>query len=127
MRATAQDPPAPPPPSTGSPAEPSPSKSTAHSRRPAGFLIRGTVFDDRGLSLPGADLRIHREGEKKARWETYSNSRGEFAIRVPPGSQYEVVVRSKTFADAAQSVNAANGLDEQSLVFRMEPATRRKK
>jgi hypothetical protein len=31
------------------------------------------------------------------------------------------VVQSKGFPDAAQPVNAGNGLDEQSLVFRMDP------
>ena len=92
-----------------------------HPRPPQGFLIRGTVFDSRGFSLPGAELRIRRAAEKKFHWNTYTNSRGEFAIRVPPGNQYQVVVQSKGFPDAAQPVNAGNGLDEQSLVFRMDP------
>ena len=71
--------------------------------------------------MPGAELRIRRAAEKKFHWNTYTNSRGEFAIRVPPGNQYQVVVQSKGFPDAAQPVNAGNGLDEQSLVFRMDP------
>ena len=48
-------------------------------------------------------------------------------LRVPPGNQYEVVVQCKSFSDAAQPVNAANGLDEESLVFHMAPAPGRKK
>src|ERR1700693_4802736 len=45
------------------------------------LLIRGTVFNERGLALPGVKLRIRRSDQKKSRWETYSNSRGEFAVR----------------------------------------------
>src|SRR4030088_2207501 len=47
------------------------------------FLIRGTVFTDKSLSFPAVQLRIRRAGEKKFRWEDQTNSRGEFAIRVP--------------------------------------------
>ena len=126
--APAQEPPAPPPPPSQPPAaDASPSKPVAHSRRPVGFLLRGTVFDQQGLAVPGAELRIRRAGEKKFHWSTYANSRGEFAIRVPPGNQYEIVAQSKGFAEAIQQVNAANGLDEESLIFHMEPVPGRKK
>src|SRR5260370_21469366 len=54
------------------------------------FLIRGTVFTDKALSFPGVQLRIRRAGEKKFRWECYTNSRGEFAVRLPQGSDYEM-------------------------------------
>ena len=124
--AAAQEPPAPPPPSPESPAEAVVPKPAPHSRQPLGFLIRGTVFDHQGLSLPRAALRIRRAGEKKFHWTTYTNSRGEFAVRVPPGNQYELVVQSKTFAEAVRPVNAANGLDEESLTIRMELAAGRK-
>src|SRR5712664_1477430 len=85
------------------------------------FLIRGTVFTDKALSFPGVQLRIHRAGEKKFRWEDRTNSRGEFAIRVPQGSQYEMVVRAKGFADQAKTVDAHNGAGQDNVVFRMEP------
>jgi hypothetical protein len=118
--------PAPPPPPE-SPAPTTAEKPPEHPHRQLGFLIRGTIFDARGLSVPGAELRIRRAGEKKFHWDTYSNSRGEFAIRVPPGTRYEVVVQSKAFSDATQTVDAGNGLDEQMLVFHMEPVAGRKK
>lgn len=86
------------------------------------FLIRGTVFTDKGFSFPGAQLRIRRSSEKKFRWETYTNSRGDFAIRVPQGSDYEIVVRSKHFSEQTRTVNAKSGAREESLAFRMEPA-----
>jgi hypothetical protein len=84
------------------------------------FLIRGTVFTDKGLSFPGAQLRIRRSTEKKFRWESYTNSRGDFAIRVPQGWEYEIVVRSKRFNDQTRTVDAKTGAREENLVFRME-------
>jgi hypothetical protein len=91
------------------------------------FLIRGTVFTDKGFSFRGAQLRIRRSTEKKFRWETYTNSRGDFAIRVPRGSDYEIVVRVKHFNEQARTVNAKSGAREENMVFRMEPAAGSKK
>jgi hypothetical protein len=90
------------------------------------FLIRGTVFTDKALSFPGVQLRIRRAGEKKFRWEDNTNSRGEFAIRVPQGTQYEMVVRAKGFAEQTRTIDARNGSGENNIVFRMEPAKRGK-
>jgi hypothetical protein len=70
------------------------------------FLIVGTVFDEKALSLTGVQVRIRRTGEKKFRWETYTNSRGEFAVRVPPGHDYEVVSHMKNYQDQNQTVDA---------------------
>src|SRR6267143_2057911 len=90
------------------------------------FLIRGTVFTDKALSFPGVQLRIRRAGEKKFRWEDGTNSRGEFAIRVPQGIKYEMVVHAKGFADQTRTIDARNGSGENNVVFRMEPARRGK-
>jgi hypothetical protein len=91
------------------------------------FLIRGTVFDDKALSAPGVQLRIRRTGDKKFRWESYTNSRGEFAVRVPQGSDYEMVIRAKGFAEQTRNIDAKNGGNEERLVFRMELAAGDKK
>ena len=90
------------------------------------FLIRGTVFTDKALSFPGVQLRIRRSAEKKFRWEDQTNSRGEFAIRVPQGTQYEMVVRTKGFADQTRTIDARTGSGENNVVFRMAPAKRGK-
>jgi len=90
------------------------------------FLIRGTVFTDKALSFPGVQLRIRRSGEKRFRWEDHTNSRGEFAIRVPQGTQYEMVVHAKGFADQAKTLDARSGSGENNVVFRMEPGKRGK-
>ena len=90
------------------------------------FLIRGTVFTDKALSFPDVQLRIRRAGEKKFRWEDRTNSRGEFAIRVPQGAQYEMVVHAKGFAEQARTIDARNGSGENNVVFRMEPVKKGK-
>ncbi len=85
------------------------------------FLIRGTVFTEKALSFPGVELRIRRAGEKKFRWESYTNSRGEFAVRVPQGSDYEMVVRAKGYSEQTRAIDAKTGGNEQNIVFRMQP------
>ena len=127
-RAQQPSPPPPPPdvPQTSAPADSAAANAAKHKHHLDDFLIHGTVFNDKALSLPGAQLRIRRADEKKFRWTAYTNSRGEFAIRVPPGADYEIIVQSKGFADATQKVNASNGLSDETLVFRMEPPERKK-
>ena len=91
------------------------------------FLIRGTVFNDKAQSVPGVELRIRPAGQKKYRWETYTNSRGEFAVRVPQGSDYEMLVHAKGFSDQTRTVDAKNARNEETIVFRPEPAVGGKK
>ena len=87
------------------------------------FLIRGTVFNEKALSFPEVELRLRKEGEKKYKWETYTNSRGEFAVRVPQGSNYEILVHVKGFTDQTRTVEAKGGGNEETVVFRMQPIT----
>jgi hypothetical protein len=113
-------PPAPqaPPPS---PAPEKPPKQQKYSHADD-FLIIGTVFDPRGYAFPGVELRIRRSSEKKYRWDSYTNSRGEFAVRVPQGSDYEMVIHAKGFADQTRALDAKTGVSEARIVFRMESA-----
>jgi len=90
------------------------------------FLVRGTVFTQEGFALPGAELRIRRATEQKFRWDAASNSRGEFAVRVKMGSDYEVVVRAKGYQEQSLAVNAATGERVKELVFRMQRQTGKK-
>ena len=99
------------------------SKGSSKNKAKLGFLIIGTVFDERALSLPGVQVRIRRADEKKFRWETYTNTRGEFAVRVPEGFDYEVVVRAKHYQDQAKSVTSNNGDVQQRLSIKLEPTS----
>ncbi len=118
--------PVPPPPS----AVPAPQAPAATPGKPAkkkyshanDFLIHGTIFTDKALSFPGVQLRIRRAGEKKFRWVSYTNSRGEFAVRVPQGSDYELVVRTKGFAEQTRTIGTKTGGNTESMVLRMQPA-----
>jgi hypothetical protein len=50
-------------------------------------LIFGTVWGPDDQPVYGVKIKIRRMGEKKARWEVYSNQLGEFEQRVPVGRQ----------------------------------------
>jgi hypothetical protein len=54
-------------------------------------LIFGTVYDTAGHTIYGVKVKIRLAGEKKARWELYSNHTGEFAQRVPVGTADYIV------------------------------------
>lgn len=91
------------------------------------FLIRGTVFNEKAFSFPGVELRIRVAGKKKYRWDSYTNSRGEFAVRVPQGASYEILVRARGFEPQTCTVDAKNGGNEETLAFRMQPIAGGKK
>jgi hypothetical protein len=118
-----QDPPPPPPP----PQEPAPPESSSTGKpqkqkysHANDFLIVGTVFDVKGYAFPNVELKVRRSTEKKFRWDSYTNSRGEFAIRVPQGSVYELIVHCKGTADQTRELNANTGLSETRIVIRTE-------
>ncbi|HXJ11285.1 MAG TPA: carboxypeptidase-like regulatory domain-containing protein [Candidatus Limnocylindrales bacterium] len=114
--ASAQQPVPPPPPS---PIQESSSTSKHNSKIPP-FLILGTVFNEHALAFPGVEVKIRRKGEKKFRYDTYTNSRGEFAIRVPDGIEYEVVIRQKNYKEQSQDVVANMADVQKRLSFKLE-------
>jgi hypothetical protein len=105
------------------------SSSSKHSRisHANDFLIIGTVFTDKALAFSGVRMRVRRTSEKKFRWETYTNSRGEFAIRVPQGAEYEMVIIAKGYVDQSKEISAKSGISEDNVVFQMQPAAGGKK
>jgi hypothetical protein len=54
-------------------------------------LIFGTVWGPDKRPVYGVKIKCRRAGEKKTRWELYSDHSGEFAIRVPAGKQDYVI------------------------------------
>jgi len=85
------------------------------------FLVFGTMFTERGFALPGAEIEIRAGSQRKPRWKAQADRRGEFALRVPPGAEYEVTVRAAGYSEAARKVDARSG-SREDLVFRLEPA-----
>lgn len=54
-------------------------------------LIVGTVWGPDNRPVAGIPIKIRRATDKKAKWELMSDSRGEFAQRVPPGTQQYII------------------------------------
>lgn len=48
-------------------------------------LIFGTAYGPDDRSVYGAKIAVHPAGKKHPSWELFSDHRGEFALRVPPG------------------------------------------
>jgi Carboxypeptidase regulatory-like domain len=123
--AAAQEPTQPSPPPAAAPAAPpatdaGSASSKAKRKELPSFLIIGTVFNENALSFPGVQVRIRRSGEKKFLYETYTNSRGEFAVRVLPGYDYEVVTHVKKYDDQTRSVNSKVDV-QQRLSIKLAP------
>lgn len=90
------------------------------------FLAFGTVFDERGFALPGAEIRVRRARERKVRWRAWSDARGEFGLRFPTGEEYELKVVAKGYGEESRRIDARTGVRED-LVFRMQPSPKGKK
>jgi Carboxypeptidase regulatory-like domain len=129
-----QQPPPPPPPPASTPAENNPppqqaetgsSSSKSKTKLIPSYLIVGTVFNENSLSFPGAEVLIRKSGEKKVRWNTATNSRGEFAMRVPPGFEYVVTVKAKKYEDKTEQVDAKVDV-QQRLSIKLVPKNHEK-
>lgn len=70
--------------------------------------------------MPGVRVRIRRSDEKKFRWETFTNSRGEFAVRVVPGYEYEVAIHMNQYRDQTETVDSKVDV-QQRLSIKLEP------
>jgi Carboxypeptidase regulatory-like domain len=93
--------------------------------------IRGAVFDENGFSLGGVKLKLQRvatEDEEKQgkRIKSFSseyvtNSRGEFAFRVPSESaRYRVVAERSGYKSQTKVVDVTEG-EAVPLAFSLEP------
>lgn len=95
-------------------------QSSSSVSRPRDFLIFTTIFTDRGLALYGARTRLRRAEDKKFRWEAMSDHRGELALRVPPGAEYEMTVEARGFKTETRKIDARNDM-RADLTIRLEP------
>jgi hypothetical protein len=72
--------------------------------KPEYAVIVGTVWAGERPAA-GVPIAIRREGDKKVRWETVSDSRGEFAQRLPAGTADYVItpkLKDKQAAEKAE-------------------------
>jgi len=83
---------------TKPPPPPSPSRhELVHHELAPYAVIFCTVWDPDSHPVYGVHVQLRRAGEKKFRWEAYSDHRGELAFRVPPGKvDYELAADPKS-------------------------------
>jgi len=93
-------------------------------------LIAGTVFRDSGLSLAGAELVVtpvvdakpEDKHKKLKAIKVFSDTRGEFAIRVPAQAmRYTVTVRAAGYRSERKEASI-QGDERVDLFFRLEPS-----
>lgn len=77
---------------------PSPAASLQSSNPKQDYaLIYGTVWGPDNRAVAGVPIKIRRASGKTAKWDLVSDNRGEFAVRVPVGTQdYTVIADIKT-------------------------------
>jgi hypothetical protein len=85
---------------------------------PSDCIFYATVFTDKGNLLEGAEIHVHPNGKKRPDYVAWSDRRGEFAVHVDPGLDYDIEVKAGGFAPQVRTVNAQVG--RQDLVFHME-------
>lgn len=103
------------------PANPVHSASVAVGQRkpaPGDCIFYATVFTDKGNLLEGAEIHVHPNGKKRPDYVAWSDRRGEFAIHVDPGFDYDIAVKADGFVPQLRTVNAQTG--RQDLVFHMQ-------
>jgi len=85
-------------------------------------LVSGSVFEERGYALPGADVSLVPEtgsGNTKP-LEAVSDGRGEFVIRVPPGPmQYSVTVQAKGYQSLRKTLSVQDQ-ERVEVTFQLE-------
>jgi hypothetical protein len=85
-------------------------------------VVSGSVFDDRGYALPGADVTLAPEAQptKANTFEMISDARGEFVIRVPPGPMhYSATVHAKGYQSLRKTVSVEDQ-ERVEVTFQLE-------
>ncbi|MEW5976560.1 MAG: carboxypeptidase-like regulatory domain-containing protein [Acidobacteriota bacterium] len=84
-------------------------------------LLYGTCVTDQGFTLREVKVRVELQQEGKAgkgkkKWEMLSNSRGEFAVRLPAGRNTYRVLASKKGFESTEKVVTFEGEERQDLI-----------
>jgi hypothetical protein len=93
-------------------------------------LLAGTVFQESGLSLPGARIEVvptgRLQGDRKfKRLEAVSDARGEFAFRVPVQEmEYKLTVTAAGYLPQEKTAQVAGGV-RVDVFFRLQAASKK--
>lgn len=84
-------------------------------------LLFGSVFTAEGLALPGVAVIVKRKDDRKPKWRAVSDSRGEFAVRLPAeAATYEVTTQSKAHENQTKTVEISGRVNETAtVIFRL--------
>lgn len=94
-------------------------------------LVRGVVFDTQGLGLPGAKVKLQRvpteeEEKERKRIDSYTrdyvtNSRGEFAFRLPPArARYRLTAMLRGYTSDSKIVEVGES-EAVPVALTLEP------
>jgi hypothetical protein len=93
-------------------------------------LLAGTVFTETGFALPNAEVVVavdpvsEAPRSKAKKMQAVSDSRGEFAIRLPVGNmRYAIKVSAKGFRGEEKSVTV-QGEDRLDVTFQLHQESR---
>jgi hypothetical protein len=93
-------------------------------------LLAGTVFQETGFALPNAEVVVMQDPSpetkhsKAKKLQAVSDSRGEFAIRLPVGKvHYAIKVSAKGFRGEEKSVTV-QGEDRIDVTFQLHQESR---
>lgn len=92
--------------------------------KPAHAVVAGTVFREPGFALPGAEVTLtaNRPPKKFKPMRMFSDSRGEYAFRVPAvEARYIVKVKAKGF-ESQEKEAAVAGEQRLDVFFQLKPA-----
>ncbi len=90
------------------------------------FLLAGTVFQETGFALPNAEVAAIPDPapdaprQKVKKLQTVSDSRGEFAFRLPTGSmRYIIKASAKGFRTEEKSVTVQGEEGRLDVTFQL--------
>ena len=94
-------------------------------------LLKGSCFDQRGLSLPGVAILVtlppeETKKKKGKRWRMVSDRRGEFAVRLPSGERTFVVTAEKNGFEPSKKSVQFHYDEQQHIVIQMRPVSNSK-
>ena len=91
-------------------------------------VVAGTVFREPGFMLPGAEVTLtvaeaSPNAKKFKPQKAVSDSRGEFAFRVPPyPSKYLVSAKARGYVQQEKTVEVAGGPQRVDVYLELKPA-----
>ena len=95
-------------------------------------LLMGSCFHGEGFSLPGAKIQVEIQPEegkhsKVKKWQTVSDNRGEFALRLPAGRHSFLIKASREgFTPLEKTVSFVQD-ERQDIILKFELDSSKKK